>query len=206
MLFSIWKKYRDTQEDTDSNDVEGNGDQTQDAILELDPESDSSNLDLFPPIQQDSTNQAVHLDTNNPELQQNMETVELSETALMPPLHPTSLVLATSGSGQVLQVPSTPILMKTPQTSRKTPEDIWREHLSWPEISREQSNLPRKNTKRKIPFAMTSKKWQDIHEAERIAKENKEQLKKQRREEREAKKKKNDNRCKRKKENTKKKA
>lgn len=41
--------------------------------------------------------------------------------------------------------------------------------------------------KRKIPFAITSKKWQEIHEAEKLEKETKENLKQKRKEEREAK-------------------
>lgn len=195
VLFSIWKKYKPTEiqeNHVQLNELEISSTEDNSNILEID--IDPSNHDENSnPNQPDKTIQTTILN-NNTELQ------HYTEPVLLP-------ALITAGSSNV--APSTPKpLQSIASTSTeaqgiskqfKKLDDIWKEHLSWPNISR-QIGTSKKSMKRKIPFAITSKKWQEIHEAEKLEKETKENLKQKRKEEREAKKQKKNDESKKKKE------
>lgn len=131
VLFSIWKKYkpREIQENhVQLNELEISSTEDNSNILEID--IDPSNHDENSnPNQPDKTIQATILN-NNTELQ------HYTEPVLLP-------ALITAGSSNV--APSTPKpLQSIASTSTeaqgiskqfKKLDDIWKEHLSWPNIS-----------------------------------------------------------------------
>lgn len=65
-----------------------------------------------------------------------------------------------------------PLMESNLSNTAKTIEEIWDQHLSWPEMGDIKKN--KRNEKEKLPFAITASKWRKYHQKLRLDKEKKE--------------------------------
>lgn len=183
VLFSIWKKYRHLSlgHENMTRPIQPQL-ETNNEIKSYDAHSSNNVLEIDLDV---ASNDVTTISYDNlPNMDSEIESTNKSE--VFPDGILKDIGLPTTSNNVNKSISSTSKLDTTLNISvnvkSRTPEDIWKEHLSWPEISQSQSAHPRKTIKRKMPFAITSKKYQDILEAEKMEKETKESIQKMKKE------------------------
>lgn len=174
VLFSIWKKYKLKVEGCHITQTRP----TEVETILINSDNDEGILNIDNDV---STNNQIELSTN--EADSFDESLHIQKVLDQTDME--SLLPITSKNDSLCPLTlGTPDCIAVKADNKSTaPENIWKDHLHWPQIKQNDESQTRRK-KKNTPFAVTSVKWQRFVEAERAEKKIKEDNKKRKQKER----------------------